>query len=285
MTTPEIILAIVYVAVFGAALLVFYLIYEKRLEQVAKRLDQTPAELQTRCEKGLAELRAQLISTLHAASDDLNDKIMERVRAAGEGTASLSALGARVDQLTQTFHDYQENTRAWLDKTLESMEKHWAGAASREPSKDLEKIRDFKDKMPRFEERLSDLTEKHREHGATVKRLIEQHKLLSEKMQNAASEEEQKENQRQVSALLLSLSRVLNNTREIFAGGEDALEEFAEKMSPLFKVCDLCGYVHETLSICLNCGKKYCEECKGLQIGHCKECAPYYKPLHIEVNE
>jgi FtsZ-binding cell division protein ZapB len=289
--TPEqmvIALAAIYVVVFGGVVLLLYRMYEKRLAGLSRRLDETPA----RVDKALGELRGQLqaAGNARAALDARVTEFEKRLNQAlsdNEKTAraAMEAFQQRLDQLTQTFHDYQETSRTWLEKTLEVMAKRWTGAGSREPSEDIEKVRLFKERMPRYEEKFTELADKHRELGLSVKRLIDQHKLLADRMQSAASEEEQKECQRQISALFLSLARTLNNSRDVFAGGEDALGEFVKEMSPLFKVCDLCGDVHEMLSICLNCGKKYCEECKGLQIGHCKECAPYYKPLHIEVNE
>jgi DNA repair exonuclease SbcCD ATPase subunit len=321
MTPGEIILAVINAVVFCAVAFLLYRAYEKRFAEVRRRVDDMPVAVQPRFEKGLAEIRAQVAGLLQTTADDLNAKINERVRVAGEGAASFGALDARVgefekrltfvlsgtekttrmaidafnqkidafqqrlDQLTHTFQDYQQNTRTWLEKTLESMERRWVRAASREPAEDMERIRRFKDEMPRFEEKFTDLAEKNREIATNLKRLSDQHKLLSDKLQEPASEEEQKECRRQITALMLNLGRVLGNSREILADGQDALRAFVGEMAPIFKVCDLCGEVHETLSICLNCGKKYCEICKGLQIGHCKDCAPYYKPLHIEVNE
>ena len=66
---------------------------------------------------------------------------------------------------------------------------------------------------------------------------------------------------------------------------ETAVKDFLEFISSMYNVCDLCGKTGMDLSVCLNCNKKYCEECKGLQIGHCKECAPSYRPLHIDISE
>jgi len=256
MTIPsdEVILAVVIAAVFCAVAFVLYRVYEKRLAEIRRRVDETPSAAQT-----------------SVAIDSFKLKI--------------DAFQQRLDHLTQTFQDYQQNTRTWLEKTLETIERRWGRAAGEEPAQDMERIRRFKNEMPRYEEKFVDLAEKNAEIAANLKRLSDQYKLLGEKLQNPGSEEEREECRRQLSALMVNLGRVLGNSSEILIDGEEAIRDFVGEMAPVFKVCDLCGEIHETLSICLNCGKKYCEICKGLQIGHCKECAPYYKPLHMEVNE
>lgn len=279
MSSDTITIAVLDTLLFLVAVFILYRVYEKRLREVSRRIDETPHTMRAHVEKAIAEHRVQVGGVVQAMGDDLHSRVSERTQ------TSIDALQQRVDQLAQLFQEYQQSTRTWIEKALESVEKRCIPHAARQSSDELEKIRRFKEELPRWEGKFADLSEKQEELNATVRRLLEQHKVLAEKIQDPSSEEEQKDCARQMTALGQSLARALASARDVFVAGDDAVKDLVKKMSPLFKVCDMCGEVREQLSICLNCGKKYCEDCKGLQIGHCKECAPYYRPLHLEVTE
>ena len=320
MLPPEI-LGIIYVVIFFAALAYLYRVFEKRVSEISHRMDETSTLLRERFEKDLSELRAHMDKVQQAAASDFNARIEESARIAEDATGALKALDARVGEFEKrldaalvgatrstrteldafsekirtiqnrlqefagSLRDHQESTRASVERTLEAMEKRWAAAAADESSEDVNKVRRFKDEMPQFEEKFSELADRHRELSANAKRTLEQHKALAEKIAAAKSDDERKEFLRQATALFQGLGRTVNASRDLFIGGEEALRQLIQEMSPLYKVCEVCNEVRDTLSICLNCGKKYCDECKGLQIGHCKECAPYVKPLHLEVRD
>lgn len=280
---PEI-ASIIYAVIFVIAAAFLFRVFEKRVGELSRRIDDR------------ARIAGEITTTLRALEARMPE-FEKRLDAVFEGAekstrAELAAFAGRIEMLQgrlqefgQTFRDYQEFTRDSLEKSMEAMEKRFSGAVAREPREEAEKIRRFKDELARYEEKLNELAEKHREAAASAKRMLEQHKALSEKIANAKTDDELKELFRQSASLFQGLGRAGAVSRDLFNGGEEVLRQLLDEMSPLYKVCDICREVQDTLSICLNCGKKYCEECRGLQIGHCKACAPYYKPLHFEVRE
>jgi methyl-accepting chemotaxis protein len=299
----EVIVSIIYAVVFIVAVAFLYRVFEKRLGEISRRMDDTPAMLQDRFEKGLAEIRAHIGNVQHTMAAEFNDRIEARLaefekrlgavmesaekntRADDDFSRKIQAFHERLQGFKQEFHDYQESTRTSLERSFEAMERRLSRAAASEPQEDMDKIGRFKAEMPHYEERFGELADRHREVSANAKRILDQHKALSGKIAGAKSEEELKEFLRQSASLFQNLGRAINSSRDLFIGGEEALRQLIQEMSPLYKVCEICNEVHDNLSVCLNCGRKYCDECKGLQIGHCKECAPYVKPLHFEVRE
>ena len=298
MLPPEI-LGIIYVVIFFAALAYLYRVFEKRVSEISHRMDKVQqaaaSDFNARIEESarIAEDATGALKVLDARVSEFEKRLDAALVGATRSTRTeldafsekIRTIQSRLQEFAGSLRDHQESARAAVERTLEAMEKRWAAAAADEFSEDVDKVRRFKDGMPQFEEKFSELADRHRELSANAKRTLEQHKALAEKIADAKSDDERKEFLRQSTALFQSLGRTVNASRDLFISGEEALKQLIQEMSPLYKVCEVCNEVRDTLSICLNCGKKYCDECKGLQIGHCKECAPYVKPLHLEVRD
>ena len=271
-------------AVAGIAAIVILLwMFSRWEERYEKRIVETSREIrsQMRVEK------EKLLTDAEKTARVIVDKVTQ---SAGEYERTISSNKGRLDEFSNRLDDlrkYQESMRESLEKALGEAELRWGKfqPGSSKGESDTDNLRRMKERLPLLEEGLIDYAERCRESNKLLRKLIDQQKSLTEKSGGIKSPEEATAFAKQVKDILQGGGKALNSASEAFGTANSKIQEFVDFISSIYKVCEICDATSSELSVCLSCYRKFCENCKGMQIGHCKECAPSYKPLHIEIKE
>ncbi len=224
-----------------------------------------------RTERRIAEIAREMRMKLTGGKDSHS----------ADGGGQLEEFSRRLQEMQR----YQETLRASLEKAIGEAEMRWSKLAAPGEGAAEAHFARLKEKLPLLEESLTDFGETCNELMQGVQRLTEQHKILSEKCEENKTPEETSNLLRQTKALLHNGSKSIETAAEVFNKVSQHVAQFVEFVAGIYKVCDLCKNNAPEVSVCLNCGRKYCDECAGRKIGHCKDCAASYAPLHIDIGE
>ncbi len=279
--TEILIISAINVGVCLTAIVLLVWMFSRWERRYERRIVETARETRSRMLAEKDRLRAEAEEAARGLSDEVMRSTGDRERTISEHTGRLEEFSRRLEDLRK----YQDSVRLSLENALRDAEARWRKIFSGADETDESKLAQLKEKLPAFEENLADFAERCRELSDDFRGLIDQHKTLNEKSGGAKSPEEAADIIRRAGALLLDTGKSMDTAGEAFEEVETAVKDFLEFISSMYNICDLCGKAEMDLSVCLNCNKKYCEECKGLQIGHCKACAPSYRPLHIDISE
>ena len=271
-------------AVAGIAAIVILLwMFSRWEERYEKRIVETSREIR-------GQMRAEKERFLAEAEKTAKGIVDNVTRTAGGYERTISSNKGRLDEFSNRLGDlrkYQESMRESLEKALGEAELRWARfhPDSDKSESDTDNLRRMKEQLPLLEEGLIDYAEHCRESNKLLRKLIDQQKSLAEKSGGIKSPEEATAFAKQVRDILQGGGKALNSASEAFGAANSRIQEFVDFISSIYKVCEICDNTSSELSVCLSCYRKFCDDCKGMQIGHCKECAPSYRPLHIDISE
>ncbi len=139
--------------------------------------------------------------------------------------------------------------------------------------------------MPKLEDKIKQHTLREKELVKDVNALEKQFIQIKELAVSMPEGDNREKLLDQLGTFHESVSRSLLASERFVGECGETLNEVLSNVSPLFHLCDCCGASGDSIFVCLSCGHRYCENCKGVQIGHCLRCAPDAKPLHMEIGD
>jgi Skp family chaperone for outer membrane proteins len=276
-----IIVSVANVAVCAVAIVLMLWMFSRWEKRSTRRTAAASREMRSLVQAEKDRLRTETQEIVRKFFDGFKQSASERERAVAANTIRLDEFAKRLED----FRSYQESIRELLERSRSEMESRLHTILSGASESDAKNYEMLREKLPLLEESLSDFSERCGDLSQSLRRLVEQQKAVSEKSDAARSPEEAVSAVRQARALLVGAGNSLAEAAELLDEADESVREFVRFFQSIFRVCDFCAKSGLELSVCLNCGKKYCDECRGQQIGHCKKCAPSPKPLHIDIGE